>query len=376
MIVGTTLGAGLMYFLDPERGARRRARMMERAIHSAHRTGSYLNKASRDLTNRTYGVLAGARNFISLSNTLVEPDILTARVRSKLGRYVSHPHAIEVSANQNGHIILRGLILAHEINRLITNLKKVPGVQEVRNELEIHKQEDSIPSLQGGNPKPGERPDIFQANWAPGTRVLVGVLGTFLTGYGIRKEGFLPKTLGIIGGLSLLRALNNLELMALFGLTGRKNAIRVHKTININAPRERVFEFWSNFENFPKFMTEVNEVRTYNNNQSRWTVNGPAGTPVHWDAIITRALPNQIISWKTLPGSLIPHAGIVRFSHGEHGGTRVDLDLAYCPPAGALGHFAAILFGADPKSKFDEALAQMKTLMEQGPSERQLRQIA
>lgn len=40
--------------------------------------------------------------------------------------------------------------------------------------------------------------------------------------------------------------------------------------------------------------------------------------------------------------------------------------MSYNPPAGAIGHVVASLFGADPKSEMDADLARMKTLIETG----------
>jgi uncharacterized membrane protein len=49
-----------------------------------------------------------------------------------------------------------------------------------------------------------------------------------------------------------------------------------------------------------------------------------------------------------------------------NGGTRLDIKMSYNPPAGALGHVVAKLFGADPKTKLDEDLLRMKTFLETG----------
>ena len=48
------------------------------------------------------------------------------------------------------------------------------------------------------------------------------------------------------------------------------------------------------------------------------------------------------------------------------GTTRVDVQLSYNPPGGALGHLVAKLFGSDPKSEMDQDLARLKTLIETG----------
>ena len=38
-------------------------------------------------------------------------------------------------------------------------------------------------------------------------------------------------------------------------------AQRVHETIEVEAPVEDVYSYWSNFENFPSFMSNIEEVR-------------------------------------------------------------------------------------------------------------------
>lgn len=95
-------------------------------------------------------------------------------------------------------------------------------------------------------------------------------------------------------------------------------------------------------------------------------MSGPAGVPVEWDAEITERIPNKTIAWKTVPGATVEHAGIVRFDPNPDGTTRVEIRMSYNPPAGAIGHVVASLFGADPKSEMDADLARMKTLIETG----------
>jgi uncharacterized membrane protein len=141
----------------------------------------------------------------------------------------------------------------------------------------------------------------------------------------------------------------------------------VQKTITINAPVGEVYAFWSQYENFPKFMSRVLEVRpsTRQPRLSHWKVSGPAGAPVSFDAELTLAVPNELLAWRSVPGSLVAHAGVVRFEPLP-GQTRVHLRMSYNPPAGWLGHGFARAFGVDPKSSLDADLARMKTLIETG----------
>jgi uncharacterized membrane protein len=88
--------------------------------------------------------------------------------------------------------------------------------------------------------------------------------------------------------------------------------------------------------------------------------------PIEFDAVTTQMIPNEVIAWKTQEGSTVAHAGVVRFDETAEGSTRVTVRFSYNPPAGALGHAAAWLLGADAKRLFDDDLVRMKTLIETG----------
>ncbi|MEZ0227179.1 MAG: BON domain-containing protein, partial [Planctomycetota bacterium] len=108
--VGT--GAGLMYLLDPERGRRRRALLRDKAAHGAREVRRALGLASRDLVNRSRGVVAEVRHKIESGDA--DDDVLIERVRARIGHVASHPHAIHVEA-EDGHVTLTGPILADEV---------------------------------------------------------------------------------------------------------------------------------------------------------------------------------------------------------------------------------------------------------------------
>ena len=163
-----------------------------------------------------------------------------------------------------------------------------------------------------------------------------------------------------------MRGLTNLDLKSLVGVGSDCSAIEVRKTVNINAPVEQVYAFWTNYQNFPRFMHNVREVRATGNGRSHWTVAGPGGVPISWTAKLTEQIPNQLLAWETLPGSRVSSSGTVRFEPGPNGGTQVHINLCYQPPGGALGHALAKLFGSDPRSEMAGDLVRMKTLIETG----------
>ncbi len=363
LIGGMGLGAGLMYLFDPDRGNRRRALIRDQVISALSQTDDVIGKTSRDLSNRAYGLMAEARSL--LTSEEVPDEVLVERVRAKMGRYVSHPHAIGVTASQ-GRVTLSGPILKDKVDQLISAVSSVRSVKGVENRLEVHEHRDHMPALQGGVRRPGEKFELMQANWTPAARFLVGAAGGALAFYGVRRRDMLGGTLGISGLSMLTRAITNIEMKRLLGGGGGRRAVDIQKTLNVNAPVEEVFAFWRNFENFPRFMSNVREVRDLGEGRSHWTVAGPTGISVEWDAVITKLVPNEVLAWKSLPGSTIANAGIIHFQPNPDGSTRVDIKLSYNPPAGALGHAIATIFGADPKTEMDEDLVRFKSLIEEG----------
>ena len=362
LISGAAIGAGLMYLADPDRGSRRRSGVRDKVAHGFRSFGSVLDKGVRDLRNRTRGTVAETWGAVNPNH--VWDEVLVDRVRAKIGRSISHPSAIEVTA-KHGRIILSGPVLESEADDLIDAAFSVRGVHDVESRVETHRTSEDVPGLQGHSGRTKPRADLLQENWAPGTRLLVGAGGAIALAFPTRNRTVaLPGR--IIGGLLLARAVTNLSLRRFFGMVRSRQAIRFQKTITIHAPVEQVFEFWSNPENFAKIMEHVQEVKRTGENRFRWTVSGPAGSSISWTSRITQSTPNETLVWRSEPGSVVRSGGIARFQPTEDGATRIHLLMSYNPPAGAIGHALATLFGVGPKSVLDEDLIRMKSLFEHG----------
>ena len=361
LLFGGALGALAMYFLDPHSGRRRRARTKDKAMHA----GRVLNRASRvtarDAQQRVSGLIAGTRRLFGHEE--VPDEVLVGRVRAALGRVVSHPHAIDLFVG-NGHVSLSGPVLAHEARLLLRTVRAVGGVRAVSDELTVHEDPSHVSALQGGIPRSGRRFELLQDNWSPSVRLATGAVGAGLLLGATRASGGLCALLGVAGGALLARSVTNLDLATLAGFG--ENGITVQKTINVDAHPGLVFAFWSDAENFPRFMRHVREVQQVDKQRTRWTVAGPAGVPVHWTAEVTRVEPDQLIEWCCSQDSDVWHQGRVTFDDNGHGGTRVQVEMSYVPPAGAFGHAVATLFGADPKSEMDADLMRMKSMIESG----------
>lgn len=364
-ITGASLGAVLMYLLDPERGRRRRALIRDKMAHSAHLTKHTIDVTTSDLTNRIKGMRASAGSLFRRGK--VSDEVLTNRVRSVIGRAVSHPSSIDVMAT-NGHVTLSGPILADEVHWLLKRVYSVKGVKGVDHNLEIHHEAGHVPGLQGQARRRGRGPkrELMQTNWTPAVRLMTGVAGGAAGIYGLSRRGPYGAALGAAGLTLLARATTNMELKRLFGIGAGRRAVDIQKTMNINAPAERVFELLANPENFPNFMSHVREVKKIDPQRWRWYVIGPMGASFQWDTVTTSYEPNKKIAWRTEPGAVIQHAGIARLQPNPDGTTTVDIKLSYNPVAGALGHAVASVLGADPKHQLDEDMVRMKTYTEIG----------
>jgi uncharacterized membrane protein len=359
---GALIGALAMYWLDPTSGRRRRARLADQLVHAAARSRRLLDAGGRDLAHRIQGMGARARGAV-FDGGPCDDQVLADRVRAGLGRAVSHPGSVEVTVRE-GHVLLRGPVLAHEHRQLLRAVERTRGVKSVEDHLSVHRDANGIPGLQGGYPRQPPRFELLQENWSPAARLTMAAAGAALVLYGLKRRDGFGTIAATLGATCLMRSTLNVPLKRLAGATGRR-AIDVQKTLHVNAPVDQVFDLFARYENFPAIMRNVRSVHMGPDGRSHWRVAGPAGVSVAWDAVTTAFERNRVIAWRTVRNAAIHHAGIVRFEP-EDGGTRLEIHMSYNPPAGALGHVAAKIFGADPKSELDEDLLRLKSYMETG----------
>lgn len=227
LISAATIGASLMYLFDPDRGGRRRGEIRNKVRHINHIATDAAGKTGRDLQNHIIGVVSEMQSL--LRREKVSDDVLEARIRSKLGRIVSHPHAIEVKAIE-GLVILRGPILTAEVHPLLNAVAVIRGVRNIENHLELHETPDDVPALQGGKRRIGERFGPFKTTWSPTTRLIAGIAGGALTIYGGKRRDAVGSFMGSVGLGVLARAFTNLEARQLVGMNGRVKEIEITKT--------------------------------------------------------------------------------------------------------------------------------------------------
>ena len=360
LLLGAAVGGAAMYFFDPEQGRRRRTRLQEQGTRVQRRATRVVEQGRRDLANRTTSLRKRALSVFTRRDA--SDRVLAERVRAKMGRYVAHPGAIEISATR-GCVILTGSVLAHEHHDLIAAVAEVPGVQDIYDRLTVFERAEGISELQGGRPRRGERTELMQDNWSPAARLVAGTAGTVLV-VNVLRGGIGGLLLGAAGALLLTRAAANKPLRRVTGFS-RDGAVDIQKTIRIDAPIGKVYLYLASYENYPRFMRNVRSVTANADGKSHWVVAGPGGTPVEWDSETTQLEMNRLIAWRTTPESAIQHAGSIRLDEAGEG-TRVHVRMTYTPPAGVVGHAIAKLLHVDPKTQLDEDMLRLKTLLETG----------
>jgi uncharacterized membrane protein len=143
----------------------------------------------------------------------------------------------------------------------------------------------------------------------------------------------------------------------------RGQGIRAERSITVNRPRAEVYRFWRELENLPRFMDHLESVTVIDENRSHWVAKAPAGTKVEWDASIHNEIEDELIAWRSLPGSDIDNAGSVHFTAAGNA-TEVRVVLSYDPPAGKVGAVVARLLGEEPGQQVEEDLRRFKQVME------------
>jgi osmotically-inducible protein OsmY len=181
LLTGLGIGAGLMFFLDPERGRRRRALVRDQFVHSARVGGDAAGATRRDLMHRATGVAARLRDVTGRAP--VNDTVLVERVRAQLGRAVTHPRAIDVEAHA-GVVTLRGPVLRDEVPRLLRSVGRVRGVREVVNVLDEHERARNVPALQNGGTPARQRRAFSFRGLSLTARLLAGTAATALAGAG------------------------------------------------------------------------------------------------------------------------------------------------------------------------------------------------
>ena len=136
--------------------------------------------------------------------------------------------------------------------------------------------------------------------------------------------------------------------------------------ITVNKPVDKVYAFWKDPANYPRFMSSLESVQITGDRTSHWKVKSPIGLSVEWDAEVVNDVPNELIAWESGDGD-VTNTGTVRFKEAAgNRGTEIELAMQFKPKAGAVGAKIASLFSAVPRTQLSNDLRRFKQLIEIG----------
>ena len=102
----------------------------------------------------------------------------------------------------------------------------------------------------------------------------------------------------------------------------------VQRHVDVHCPASTVYNQFTQFEEFPRFMSGVKQIRQLNDRKQHWKIE-IGGVEREFDAEITEQIPDKRIAWKSTDGKT--HSGVVTFHRLSDDDTRVNLQMAYDP---------------------------------------------
>lgn len=217
----------------------------------------------------------------------------------------------------------------------------------------------------GHHPNVGETERLISV-LGGGVLALAGLSRRSLGGTLLAAAGGYLAYRGATGNCAVYRGLGLSTADDAYAVSQRRG-VRVEESVIVNTTPEALYTFWRKLENLPRFLRHIEEVEDLGNNRSHWRTKGPAGLDVSWDAEIVGDIENELISWRSLPGAVVPNAGAVRFRAMPGGqSTVMRVSLTYNPPGGAVGAAVARVFGEAAGQQVSDDLHYLKGLIERG----------
>lgn len=135
--------------------------------------------------------------------------------------------------------------------------------------------------------------------------------------------------------------------------------------MTIRCPVEKVFAFYRNFENLPRFLGDVMAVEPISPAESRWQIQGPLGVRLSWTIRVTEVQTNAIIRYETVTSPGLRTSWEIHFSPGA-GPDETHVREVMKTPLGRLGRAALAMIGKYPAEEVAANLHRLKQVMETG----------
>lgn len=144
ILTGIAAGVGAMFFLDPRSGRRRRIHLRDKLLQAKRLTRRQAVAAVSDIGHRLRGAALNTRKALRLSHEEIPDAVLLGRIRTKLGRLVSHPHSVHTTV-YNGVVRFDGSLPRSEMGTLLREVQGIPGVKGIQNDLTAYEESEMHP---------------------------------------------------------------------------------------------------------------------------------------------------------------------------------------------------------------------------------------
>jgi uncharacterized membrane protein len=136
-------------------------------------------------------------------------------------------------------------------------------------------------------------------------------------------------------------------------------------SVTVDAPIQQVYQLFTHFNDFPKFMTFIKEVTYKDEQTSHWVANVLGDQT--WDAVNENWVPDQRIGWRSING--LENSGTVTFQSEGTNKTHVTVTIDVNPPAGIAGDAVEALGGGKHfENKLQHDLSHFSQMVAQAPS--------
>jgi uncharacterized membrane protein len=133
----------------------------------------------------------------------------------------------------------------------------------------------------------------------------------------------------------------------------------VEKSIEVNVPVTTAYNQWTQFEDFPKFMENVESVQQTDDTHLHWVAEY-GGQRHEWDAEIVEQVPDERIAWQG--DGDVQQSGIVTFEPLDDARTKVTVRIDWEPEG--MKEKVGSAVGADSRS-VGEDLDRFKEMIEE-----------
>lgn len=189
VLVGMAVAAGAVYLLDPASGRRRRFALGDEFTRATRRMEVGTRNARHDASDRAHAVATWTKAKFTPDQT--RDKAVLKHVREMVRDWATDPGSISVAVDE-GQVILRGSIFTHEHQRLLDEVRRVPGVRIVTDHLTARELADSLSWLDAGH---DFRSAAGPGGWTVAGRMLAAGAGCALLAWGVKER----KTLGEYG---------------------------------------------------------------------------------------------------------------------------------------------------------------------------------